>query len=150
MEPKLLIDSIIREAAKQVNKPLDIKGCLRTPYAQAEAMYPLFESNSPLLQRYAFYKQEMLREIQVAYKSGKDMQKDKRAIIYYMSSVIQKQVDNNKFISNSLSNAARDIQTANLTMDETYRLLNYLKSRNDLFVMNETRTALPHIHIHMK
>lgn len=115
MELKLLIDSIIQEASQRLGKNLEVTSALRTPYSQAKAMYPHFESNSPTLRSYAPYKKEMLQEIQSAYQKGKNEKKDKRAVIDSMTAVIQNQIKTNKFISNHLSNTARDIRTKSLS-----------------------------------
>ncbi len=144
-----IIDSIIQEVAKKTGLKLEITSKVRTPLEQAKAMYPHFETNSTTLNSYAAYKKEMLSQIRAAFELGKKNKESYEAIIERMTKVIQEQVDKNQLISNHLSNSARDIRTKNLSAEDLKLLLKELKSKRQIFVLDETKTVQPHIHIHL-
>lgn len=150
MESVAHIDSILLDVEKKFGKKLEVTSKIRSPVEQAKAMYPHFESNSDTLKSYASFKKEMLREIRTAYENGKKNKDSKEAIINKMKDVIQSQVNKNQLISNHLSNSARDIRTRNLSPEELKKLVNCLRSINQIFVLDETNTVQPHLHIHLK
>jgi hypothetical protein len=53
-------------------------------------------------------------------------------------------------ISNHLNNSARDIRTKDLSLEQLNKLFTCLKAKKQIFVLDETKTVQPHIHIHLK
>jgi hypothetical protein len=150
MESVAHIEAVLLDVEKKFGKKLDVTSKIRTPLEQAKAMYPHFESNSDTLRSYAAYKKDMLREIRDAYETGKKNKESKEVITNRMKDVIQLQVNKNQLISNHLSNSARDIRTKEFSPEELKKLMSYLKSINQIFVLDETKTVQPHLHIHLK
>ncbi|MEP6747596.1 MAG: hypothetical protein ABJB86_07710 [Bacteroidota bacterium] len=150
MDHQLSIDTIVTTTGESMKKKLEVTSTIRSPYSQASAMYPHFETNSTTLNKYAAYKKPWLEEIRIVYKEGKDKHETKEIIIKRMTKVIAAQVKQNKLISNHLTNSARDIRTREFSTAEIENLLSILKERNDIVIVDETKTSQPHIHIHLK
>ncbi|MCF2502703.1 hypothetical protein L0663_04895 [Dyadobacter sp. CY107] len=150
MATKNLIDTLLSDVEETFGKSITITSKVRTPYLQAKAMYPHFQTDSATLKSYASHKKDMLDDIRNAYKDGTAKNKLKEAVLVDMTAVIGNQVKENKFISNHLNDSARDIRTNDLTAAEIKSLLIILKNKADLIVLDETSTSQPHIHVHLK
>jgi len=150
MEAVSPIDDIIRVMEKRFGKKLEVTSKIRSAHAQAKAMFPHFETDSTTISSYASHKKPWIEEIRKAFKAGKAKNEFPTDIVRRMSTVIDIQIANNKLISNHLSNSARDIRVRNFSSQEISTLVALLKGVREIVVLDETKTAQPHIHIHLK
>lgn len=144
------IDDILRVVERKFGKKIVVTSSIRTPLSQAKAMLHHFETNSDTLRSYASYKKPLLDEISKAYETGKKSNEFKNEIVDRMTRVIEKQVSQNKYISNHLLNSARDIRTKNFSSEELSKLISILRAIREIVVLDETGTEEKHIHIHLK
>ncbi len=149
-EAQLTIDAILEDAFIKFGKSPTITSRLRTPQQQAKAMYPHFESRSTTLKSYAAHKAPLFKEIADAYNEGKKANVGKAKTLESMTTTIQAQKDRNQHISHHMSDSARDISVKELSEEDISKLKAILRSYKQVYVLDETKTNSPHIHVHMK
>lgn len=144
-----LIDSYIIDIEKKFGKKLEVTSSLRTPETQARAMYNhcLAKKNNEKhnLGSYASYKKSMVDDIYAAFERGRS----RHDSIILMTETIKKQVRKHQYVSNHLTNSARDIRTRNLSTKEIRELKRIISSYHGIYLNDETNTSQPHFHIHL-